>query len=210
MARYFSSELNEFETHALTHGFMSDSTLKGLTDRARDSIRQGTDRSRKFLERTYNEIKSIDLGVIRDKLSAITRRKDDRYMEDTIYRLNGIADFQQAKPSNRRLLMASPRLSGLYRDGLIAGYHGQYEDNEPGRYGRDNIQYREIYSGAYIESDDDDEAGFMIYLDDDLIDLGYNAMSPQEIVNTRDNIDEAEAMIDEGNFDPTNQLGGTI
>lgn len=211
MARLISSDYDEYETHAITHGVMSDSVLRGLTDRARDSLSRTTSRAREYAERAYNALASLDLGSIRDKISAITKRKNDRFDEDFISDLMTPIDLQQAKPSNRRTLMISPVLRSLYADGLIAGYHGQFEDNEPGRVGRDHTQYRELYSGHYVHDEaDDDACGFKTYLLDDLVDYDRDELSLNEKAAARANIERAEYLVEKGECDPTNQLGGTL
>ncbi len=210
MAKLISGGYSGFERHALTHGLMSDSTFRRMADRAKDSISRASGRAREYLQRAYEDITTLDLGKIRDKINSVTKRRNDRYDEDIVCELTSLLELTQAKPSNRRLLMASPRLYSLYEQGLIAGYHGQFEDDESGRIGRDRVQYREIMSGRYVESENDEDTGFITYLSDDLVDFGYDELSINEKYSVRANIERAEDIVDRGEEDPTNQLGGTI
>ena len=148
MAKLLSSSYDSMTVHAMTHGVMSDTTLRGLADRARDGLGRASERSKAYIQRAYEELTSIDLGLIRDRITSVTRRKNDRSSEDRVTRLISPIDYQQAKPASRRNLMISPIARQYYYDGLIAGYHGQFEDNEKGRVGRDHTQYRELMNGS--------------------------------------------------------------
>lgn len=208
MARLYSSGFGSHDIQAVTYGVMSDSTRRGMLERTQDLLRTTTGRMREWVEKSYNEISNLDLAGMRDRISSIRNRNEMTFEKDRVTPMRSLVDFHSAKSHNRRAIMASPKLYSLYREGVIAGYHGQFDDAYGGRVGRDNELYRQIYNGAYVE--DGEDSGFVQYLGEDDVDTGYNEYSRNEIIDIRDNIAQAEAYVEAGTYDPTNQLGGTL
>lgn len=208
MARILPSGYDRYTRHAITHGVMSDRTLDVLRKRAERSSRGGSALAREFRERAYAELSNLDLSLVRDRVRSSKRRFDERLDSDVVHRLVSIQSHQQAKMLNRRLMMMNPRARKLYDEGLIVGYHGQFADDEPGRYGRDHSEYRIYYSGSFVE--EGEEAGFVTYLEDDLIEYTHDRPSELDKRIVRDNHVQQNHFFDEGSEDPTNQLGGTI
>ena len=209
MARILPSGYDRYTRHAITHGVMSDKTLDILRRRAERSNRGGSSIAREFREKAYADLSGLDLSLVRDRVRSSKRRFDDRLDSDMIQPLVNILAHQQAKMLNRRLMMMNPRARRLYDEGLIVGYHGQFADDEPGRSGRDHTEYRIYYSGSFVEESEED-AGFVTYLDDDLIEYAHDKPSVEDKRIVRDNHEQQNRYFDEGNEDPTNQLGGTI
>lgn len=147
--------------HAFTHGIMSRDDLSYFKDRVESASRTATGYAAKFLDRARESLENLDLGGLRRSVDRLRERFGARFDEDRICSLISIPSLRDAKPTNRRYVMAMPRLRELYMKERCSGYEGDFINDEPGFVGVLHDDYRAVMNGAFVETK---EGGWVTHL----------------------------------------------
>lgn len=191
-----------------THGMMSGDDLRFFRDRMDTAMRAAGGAASEYLRSAYDNLTSFNLDRLRDRVEAVRDKFTKRWDEDRVSRLGSLLDFQNAKPMNRRYIMAIPRLRKLYQEGRADGYDSAYEDEEPGAIGRNHTPYREMMNGSYVE-EVADEDNFVQYLgveDED----GNQVLSGARRQDLRANMVTMAEILDRGKQDPSSRRRKTL
>lgn len=183
-----------------THGMMSNDDLRFFRDRMDTALKSAGSMASDYLRSAAESLASFNLGHLRDRVEAMRDRFSNRWEDDRIRRLPKISDFQNAKPTNRRYLMAIPRLRKLYQQGRSDGFGELYYDEEPGAIGRNHTPYREMMNGSHV-AEIEDETVFVTYLgleDEE----GDQPLTHHNRTDLRANADTIDEILDRGTQDP--------
>lgn len=191
-----------------SHGMMSNDDLRFFRDRMDTAMRAAGSGASDYLRSAYDNLRSFNLDRLRDRVEAVRDKFTKRWDEDRVTRLSDVVDFQNAKPTNRRYIMAIPRLRKLWQEGRADGYGGAYDDEEPGAIGRNHTPYREMMNGVYVEGKDGEDT-FVTYLGVDDAD-GEQVLSGQRRQDCRVNIETMAEILDRGKRDPSSKTGKTL
>lgn len=191
-----------------SHGMMSREDLRFFRDRMDTAIRSAGAGASEYLRSAYDNLASFNLDRLRDRVEAMRDRFTKRWDEDRVCRLPSISDFQNAKPSNRRYIMAIPRLRALWQAGRCDGFDGLYDDEEPGAIGRNHTPYREMMNGSYVEENEDEDT-FVTYfgVEDD---EGEQPLTGARRQDLRVNMRTMEEILNRGTQDPTSVKRKTL
>lgn len=139
--------------HAMTHGIMSRDDLSFLRERIDNAVRTASGVAARYLDAARESIVKFDFGKLRDNVDSMRERFGRRWDEDRVKPITVLVDFQHAKPTMRRIIMAEPRTRQMYYDNRLDGYDGLYEDDDVGVIGRRHEVYREVMNGSYVENE---------------------------------------------------------
>lgn len=205
---YIVSDGDADVIHASTHGMMSRADLEFFRDRVDRVARSAGNFASRYLTRAKEALDNFDFSSIRDRVEGMRDRFGRRWDEDRILPLVNLADFQNAKPRNRAVVMSNPRYRALWYKGQADGYDGLYEDDERDSIGREHDMYREIMNGAYVEGEEGEDT-FVSYLG--VVDEHGDAKFNQNEKDTaRDIYRTLEEILDRGKQDPGSLVRKTL
>lgn len=166
-----------------------------------------------FMDKARTVFEEVNSSEAMRRARALARSVGNMWEKDEIKSIWDLADFQSAKPTMQRYLMANPVVRDLFVAQRIDGYSDTYVDMEPGRKGLDHYDYRMVMDGVIVDTPPEkegEEAGwsyrlfFEEYLEDDRpLDVAEKDMvlSSWEAMN---------AILAWGEDDPTDPLGGKL
>lgn len=139
---------------------------------------------------------------------------DNIKVNDYIYPITELSDFQQANLNMQRWIMASPDIRQLYNEQRCDGYSDTYFDFEPGTIGDTQYDYRMVMDGVvrYTYDDQGEINGTVrtdYYLDSELKE-GDRYLSLEEKTDILSVWDVLKTYIEEGEQDPTSAIGGYL
>lgn len=191
-----------------THGMMSNDDLRFFRDRLDTAMRSAGSMASDYLKSAADNLASFNLDRLRDRVEAMRDRFTRRFDDDSIRRLPSISDFQNAKPTLRKYIMADPRVRKLYQQGRVDGFGELYHDDEPGAIGRNHTAYREMMNGSHMVEIEDEEV-FVTY-------LGVRDENDDEPLTHRNKVDiranrvTLGEILDRGKQDPTSVRRKTL
>lgn len=191
-----------------THGMMTRDDVRFFRDRMDSALRVAGDTASDYLRSARDRLEGFNLNRLRDRVEAMRERFTKRWDDDRISLLGDVADFQDAKPTSRRYLMAGLRIRKLFQQGRCDGYGDLYHDDEPGAIGRTHTPYREMMNGSYVEEVEDEDR-FVNYLgveDED----GEQVLIHRNRVIARENVKTMEEILNRGKQDPTSPKRKTL
>lgn len=203
---YLLAEADDDVIHATTHGMINREDLGFLRERMSSTLRSVGSFASKYLTEASERLANFDLGNLRRRVEVMRDRFGRRWDEDRIIQPVNLADFQQAKPTMRKYIMAEPRTRRLYHQGRLDGFANMYIDEEPGCVGRDHSVYREVMNGASVGDETEDR--FVTYLAVD--DSEGQPLEHEERLVIRRTWAEQCAILDRGKQDPTSPLRKTL
>jgi hypothetical protein len=187
---------------------MSRADLEFFRDRVDRVARSAGNFASRYLTRAKEALDNFDFSSIRDRVEGMRDRFGRRWDEDRILPLVNLADFQNAKPRNRAVVMSNPRYRALWYKGQADGYDGLYEDDERDSIGREHDMYREIMNGAHVEGEEGEDT-FVTYLG--VVDEHGDAKFNQNEKDTaRDIYRTLEEILDRGKQDPGSLVRKTL
>lgn len=207
MAYLIDAETDDRTLHATTHGMLSRSDIGFFRERVSRNVKYAANYVNDYLKEAKDLIDNFDFDVLRDKVEAVRDRFGKRWDEDRIMRLTSLADLQQAKPKMQRYLMANPRVRKLFYGNKVNGYNGAFYSDEPGLYGNEHSDYRNVMQGGYVGTDDEDR--FVTYLDV-LHDDSDDVLTFNERLVIREAWALMDAELDAGGQDPTSPSKTTL
>ena len=86
---------------------------------------------------------------------SVGRRVKSLWQRNEIRYLDGIGEVQNAPSAMVRWIMAEPTVHTLYHANGCDGYSHMYQDNSPGKIGKDHYDYRRVVDGLYVPDDED-------------------------------------------------------
>lgn len=200
MAFLISSDDDDL-IHATTHGIMNRDDLAFLRDRMDTAMKMAGSTANNYLRQASERLSNFNLSGLRSRVDAMRERFGKRWDEDRVVSLKAMAEFQNARPTNRRYLMADVRTRTLFQQGRIEGYAELYEDEEPGAIGMTHTPWREVNNGAYQEEvlDEDQFRHCLGVMDEE----GEQPLEHFQRMITRFNQKTIGELLDMGRQDPT-------
>lgn len=125
---------------------------------------------------------------------------------DAIRQFTLLQEFQAAQSQMQRWIMANPVVGELYRKQLCDGYSDSYTDQNYGKVGDGNYDYRRVMDGI-VQEDEDGNLKCSIYFEDLRDgDTELHVTEQSRILSTW----EIGNMLIKQGFDITNQSGGNL
>lgn len=205
---YILDDADDDLIHSTTHGIIDRDDLNFLRDRVDNAFRTAGGFASRYLESARESLARFDLGRLRDRVDSLRGRFGRRDDEDRIRELITIEDFQNAKPTMRRYLMAETRLRTLVLRGRADGWSGLYSNHDGDVVGRDHGDWREVMNGAHDESVVDEDR-WTTY-PDRLDEYGETILTHVGRQAVRFSWRELRARLDEGKQDPSSHLRKTL
>ena len=85
---------------------------------------------------------------------------------DIIKQLHTLSEFQVAKPTMARFIMANPMVRERFIDGRCEGYGESYFDYQPGIVGENHYDYRQVMDGVVQQCPDTGDAFYKWYCEE--------------------------------------------
>lgn len=150
----------------------------------------------KSMYNRYNSTEAINAS------KALLHSTGTHFNQNVIYPV-GYDNFTTANLLMQRYIMSEPSVSELYRDNMCYGYQETFYDNEPGTYGKERTDYRNVMDG--VMEFEEDQAVFKYYSHSSE-EPDLDTLDKLSILDTWDN---AIRLIEEG-IDPTDLEGGEL
>lgn len=120
---------------------------------------------------------------------------------DIIKQLHTLSDFQIAKPTMMRHIMANPVVRAKFIDGRCEGYGEAYFDRQPGVVGENHYDYRRVMTGVVQQDPDTGGAFYRTYCEE--LHEGDEHLSPGQQLDVLKSWTNVEYLMSLAAKDPT-------
>ena len=209
---YLVTSADDDALSASMHGLISRNDLEYLRDRAARTFGSGS-RFSEYTARAFEILDGFDLESLKIGVERIRRRfsRSEENYADEILEMLDLDAFRDARPKQRRFIMANPRLVNLKRRGLISGYDGLYSDEEPDTIPELRMDYL-IATTGMIRYDEDQGGVDEVWTTHlrALDTYGEQELSHYEKVIVTQGWEEINKYLDSGYDDPTSPEGNPM
>jgi hypothetical protein len=195
------------EFNLLAFGEPSPTTLSFIEERANYISHNLTDTARALFEGSKQVFESIHGSEAMRKARAALRTVTGLFQQDQIRMLWHVPELQNASLIMQRWLMAEETMRRAYHAQQCDGYHGSYVDMNPGMVGRDHYDYRLIYDGVVISTEE--EPFKVTHYFDDILE-GDRKLRPEEKIDIMISHDAIRAAFAAGGSDPSSILNDNL
>lgn len=140
---------------AAAYGRPRETTLNFLQQQFHDPSRAMVLADQSFFNRAQQMFDTNYGEEALNRLEAVRRSLRSVWDQDVIRPLFTKEDFQTARPSMQRWVMANPFVRKLYKEGRVEGYGETYIDHKKQGIGKDHYDYRLATSGFATFNDED-------------------------------------------------------
>lgn len=140
---------------AALYGRPREETVRFLQQQFDDPSRAMNFANNSFVERSRKvfEVNFSDEAMA--KYDAVSRSLRRIWDVDGIRELTTVEEFQNAKPTMQRFIMANPFIRSRFKEGRLAGYGDLYVDHKKQGVGEDHYDWRLARSGFATFNDED-------------------------------------------------------
>lgn len=185
------------EYSAVSDGAQSRRNIEYIRDRLSDKVKEYGDYGRRAYDRLRERFEEIDYDALERRAKSISRKFNNNFGHDVVRALRTLEEFQHAKPTMRRYIMASENIRRHYKGGRCDGYGDEYYDPMPSCNKHEHIDYRRMNDCMPVESENG--VVWNQYFDQ----RGY--LDPIEKDDIKESISIAEFFFKVGNDDPTSK-----
>lgn len=166
-----------------------------------------------FMEKARSVFEEVNSSEAIRRARALARSVENLWEKDDIKSIWELADFQNAKPTMQRWVMANPVVRELFHAQRLDGYSDTYLDMEPGCRGADHYDYRMVMDGVIVDTapeKEGEEAGWSYRVFCEEIKEDDRLLDPAEKDMILMSWEAAEAILNMEIDDPTSPVGGKL
>lgn len=150
---------------ALAYGETHPNVAQFISNQAGQLSASISDAGRGFMDYVGGLVDRVTQSEISQRALALASKARTMFDADDVRTLSSIDQFQQAKSTMRRWIMAYPGLRTLYHQQRVEGYGDSYVDMEPDRIGAQHYDYRRATDGL-VEVDEVGDWSSTTYFED--------------------------------------------
>ncbi len=161
-----------------------------------------------FLQTSQQIYDSIYSARALELAKAAINKAGSLFAPDLIKELRTMDEFQTAKPTMQRWVMANPLVRQMFIDRRCHGYGDSYFDLEPGLIGEEHYDYRRVMNGVMQLDKTTNELYRSIYRDH--LREGDVDLDPSDQVDILNTFHNVENFMRLAAKDPTNDWNGDL